>query len=199
MRCTSARRRPTPSRKALRIHHAVERLAVARRDLDRFRIGEQPVDDELAVPHVVFFDLRPFANPPQLHQRVTCVGLVFREDDFLQRVGADDPDLDEVGIGDEIQRDEIGARLFDGRELLLQRLLGRAVQERRDQARSVADDLVQVRRQLRRERAPALGAERLRPRSTRTRCGTRAASTSRRPRRRSRARPTCCRSVSRIS
>jgi hypothetical protein len=40
------------------------------------------VDDHLAVAHVVFFDLRPLAHAPQLHERVARVALVLGRDDL---------------------------------------------------------------------------------------------------------------------
>ena len=60
----------------LRIDHHQVRLAVARARFDRLGVGHQPAHDHLAVAHVVFLDLRAFADAAQLHQRVARVGLV---------------------------------------------------------------------------------------------------------------------------
>ena len=58
------------------------------------------------------------------------------------------PSSTSLRIGQEVQRDEIGARLLERRELLLERGLRVAVQPLGDLARAVADHLVHVRRQL---------------------------------------------------
>ena len=44
------------------VHHHVERFAIARPRLDGIGVRHQPVDDHLAVAHVVFFDLGPLAD-----------------------------------------------------------------------------------------------------------------------------------------
>ena len=84
MRWTSASRRPAPSWNALTSTIDVVGLAVAAADLDSGRVRHQPVDDHLAVAHVVFFDLRPFADAAQLDQRVARVALVLGADDVLR-------------------------------------------------------------------------------------------------------------------
>ena len=77
----------------------------------------QPAHDHLPVAHVVFLDLRAFANAAQLHQRVAGVGLVLGADDRVMVGGREDAELDELRVGDEIEADEIGAPFFERREL----------------------------------------------------------------------------------
>ena len=122
------------------------------------------MDDHLAVAHVVFFDLRALAHAAQLHERVPRVRLVLGAHDVLVVAGGNQPELHHVRIGDEVERDEIGARLLDRRELLLERGLRHAPQRLGDQARAVADDLVQVGRQLARRTRPSASPARPPPR-----------------------------------
>ena len=106
------------------------------------------MDDELPVAHVIFLDLRAFADTPELHQGVARVRLVLGQDDLRVRLGLHDPDLDQVRIGHEVERHQIRAGLFDGRRMFLERLFWRASERFRYQAGPVPDDLVQVRGEL---------------------------------------------------
>jgi len=74
-----------------------------------FVLRDEPRDDHLAVPHVVFFDGRPLANPTKLHERVPCVVLERRLNDVRVIPGIHDAELDQLGIRDKVQRDEIRA------------------------------------------------------------------------------------------
>ena len=58
------------------VGHHVERLAVAPPLLHGVGVRHQPPHDELAVAHVVFFEVRALAHAPQLHQGVAREGLV---------------------------------------------------------------------------------------------------------------------------
>ena len=94
---------------------------------------------------MVFFDLRALAHPPQLDQRVAGVGLVLGQHDLRLIRAGDQPELRELRVGQEVQRDEIRARFLERGVLLLERRLRIAVQPLRDLARGVADHLVHVR------------------------------------------------------
>ena len=131
---------------------------------------------------MIFFDLRALADAPQLHERVARVALVFGAHDLVVILLGDETELDELRIGQEIQRDQIGPRFLERGKLLFQRRLRIALQPLLDLARRVPDDLVHVRRQLAGERAPLLRPRGFFRRPGRTRCGTPAASTCRRPR-----------------
>ena len=91
--------------KRLGIGHHVVGLAAARPHLDRRGVRHQPVDDHLAVAHVVFFDVRALADPPQLDQRVARVALVLGAHDLVVRIIRHQAELDQLSIGQEIQRD----------------------------------------------------------------------------------------------
>ena len=52
-------------------------------DPDGLGVGQQPVDDELAVAHVVLLDLRALADAAQLNQRIARIRLVFRQHDLV--------------------------------------------------------------------------------------------------------------------
>ena len=67
------------------------------------------MDDHLAVAHVVFFDLRPLADAPQLHERVARVRLVLGENHVGVILFGDEAELDELRVGDEVERHEIRA------------------------------------------------------------------------------------------
>jgi hypothetical protein len=73
-------------------------------------------------------------------------------------VTGDEPELDDLRIGQEVERHEIGARLLDRRELLFQQLLRRRHDSFGHATRAVTDDLVHLGRQLARERTPPAGA-----------------------------------------
>ena len=150
-----------PRAERLGIDHHVVRPAVARPPIDRLGVRHQPVDDHLAVAHVVLLDLAPVAHPPELKQRVAGVGLVLGEHDVLLRLGRENADLDELRVGEEVEPDEVGPRLLEGRVLLVQPGLGRAAQPLRQLPRGVADDLVHVRGHLAGEAAPLPRALRL--------------------------------------
>ena len=66
----------------------------------------------------------PFAHAAQLHERVARVVLVLGADDLVVIAVLDQAELDELRIGQEVQRDEIGARLLERRILLLQTACG---------------------------------------------------------------------------
>ena len=72
---------------------------------------------------MVFFDLRPLADPAQLNERVSGVGLVLGAHDLVLIGRRQDADLDELRVRQEIQGDEVGPRFFERRELLLQQRL----------------------------------------------------------------------------
>ena len=127
-------------------HHQVG-LAVAGALLDRLGVGHQPAHDHLAVAHVIFFDLRAFADAPQLDQRVARVGFVLRLDDVVVIGGGDDADLDQLRIGDEIETDQVGAAFLERGEVLLDQRLRIALAVRLA-ARRVADHFVHVGGQL---------------------------------------------------
>ena len=80
-------------------------------------------DDHLPVAHVVFFDLRALADAAELDERVARVAFVFGADDLVVVRLVDQPELDELRVGQEVERDEIGARLLERRVLLLQHRL----------------------------------------------------------------------------
>ena len=134
-----------------RIHHHEVRFAIALPLLDRLRVGHEPPHDHLAVAHVVLFDLRPLAHTAELHQRVARVRLVFGAHDVVLVGGGDDPQLDQLRIGQKIQSDEVGTCFLERREVLLDQLLRGALDPRRHLSRCVADDLVHVGRELTRE------------------------------------------------
>ena len=75
------------------VHHHVVRLAVAPPHVDRVGVRHQPVDDHLAVAHVIFFDRRALAHAPQLHERIARVGLVLGLHDLRLMLGRQQPDL----------------------------------------------------------------------------------------------------------
>ena len=184
--------------KRVRIGEHIVRLAVALADFDRVRMRHQPVHDRLAIAHVILFELRPFPNASQLHQRVARISLVLGAYDLGLILGRQQPELGEMRIGDEIQGDEIRARLLERRVLLLEQFLRLALDVVRHSAGSVAEHLVNLGRQLAGKRAPSLGAidlvlvpgkflpKRVERRLLRT------------PRSRSTARRTCCRIRSRM-
>ena len=97
---------------------------------------------------MVFFDLRALAHAAQLHHRVARVGLVLGADDRLLIGRRDDAELGELGIGDEVQPDQIGAAFFERGEVLLDGLLRRALEAGGLLARRVADHFVHVGVQL---------------------------------------------------
>ena len=72
-------------------------------------------------------------------------------------VGRTEAERHHLRIGDEVERDQVGARLLQRRVLLAQ-AAGQILGHRGlDQAGAVPDDLVQVGRELGGEIAPALG------------------------------------------
>ena len=107
---------------------------------------------------MVFFDLGPLADAAQLHERVARVALVLGADDVGVIRLVDEPELDELPIGHEVERHEIGARLLERGILFLQHALRIALQAFGDPAGAVADHLVHVGRQLAGDAAPLLGA-----------------------------------------
>ena len=76
---------------------------------------------------MVLFELRPLAHAPQLNDRVSRVRLILRAHDVFVIGGRDDPQLYELGIGDEVEADEIGAPFLERGELLFDQLLRRAL------------------------------------------------------------------------
>jgi hypothetical protein len=75
---------------------------------------------------VILLDLRALADAPQLDQRISRVGLALGAGDRLLIRGRDDAELGELGVADEVEADQVGARFLQRRELFLQRRLGRA-------------------------------------------------------------------------
>ena len=96
-----------------RIRHHVERLAVALAHVDRLCVRHQPADDHLAIPHVVLFELGALAHPTQLKERSPRVRLVLGTYDVIMIVLRDEAEFDELGVRQEVQRDQVGARLLD--------------------------------------------------------------------------------------
>ena len=94
---------------ALKVWRFIPPVPVPLPDLYRRGVGHQPPDDHLPVAHVVLFDLRAFADPAQLHERVARVAFVLGAHDLVLVAGPDDAELGQPGISDEVQGDEIGA------------------------------------------------------------------------------------------
>ena len=97
---------------------------------------------------MILFDLRPLADAAELHQRVARVRLVLGAHDCVLVGGGDDPELDELRVGQKVQSDKVGARFFERREVLLDQLLRGALDARRHLSGRVADHLVHVGREL---------------------------------------------------
>ena len=140
--------------KRMWIDHDVIRLAVAPADVDRGGVGDQPVDDHLTIAHVIFFDVRPLADTPKLHERVARVALVLGADDLGVILVGDEPELDQLRIRQEVQRDEVGARLFERGVLLPERRLRVPLQPLLDSTGAVSDHFVHVSGQLAGKRVP---------------------------------------------
>ena len=157
-------------------------------------LRQQPVHDRLAVAHVIFFELRAFADAPQLHQRVARVGFVLGLHDRLLLVGRHQADRRQVRIGHEVQRHQIGARLLERRVLLLQQILRRHRDVIGHAARAVAEHLVNLGGQLARQTRPTAWRA---PTSASSQAELLAEAvghaSARRRRARSTATPTCCR------
>ena len=58
---------------------------------------------------MVFFELSALADAAQLKQRVPSVAFVLGEDDVFVVRFLDNPDLDQLSIGDEVQGDEVSS------------------------------------------------------------------------------------------
>ena len=114
--------------------------------------------DRLSIAHVILFELRAVAHAPQLHQRVAGVGLVLGLHNRRLLVARNQADVRQVGIRHVVQRHQVGASFFERRILLLQHILRRDADVVRHPARAVAEDLVNLGRQLARKRTPPLGA-----------------------------------------
>ena len=140
------------------VHANVVGLAVALAHVDRRRVRHQPPDDHLPVAHVVLLDLRAVPDPPELHERVPRVRLVLGEDDLLLVLGRQHPDLGDLRLGHEVERDEVRPRLLERRVLLLQRELRLTFEVFGDASRSVTEHFVDAGRDLARDRAPFLGS-----------------------------------------
>ena len=75
-------------------------------------IRDRPPHDHLAVAHVVFLDLRAFADPAELRQRIPRVALVLGANDLFLIRARHDPQLGKLGVGKEIEGHEVGAGFF---------------------------------------------------------------------------------------
>ena len=115
------------------------------------------MDHHLPVAHVVLLQLVPLADAPELQDGVAGVRLVLRERNVRLILGVEDPDLHQLRVGDEVERDEVGARLLQRGVLLAEERLRVAAEALGELAGGMPDDLVHVRGHVAGQAAPALG------------------------------------------
>ena len=77
---------------------------------------------------MVLFDLRALADAPELDERVARIALVLSLHDVGVVLGVDEPELRELRIGQEVERDKVGSGLFERRKLFLERRLRTALE-----------------------------------------------------------------------
>ena len=61
---------------------------------------------------MVFLDLRPLPDAAELHERVARVALVLGLHDLSLVGRGDEPELHQLRVGQEVQRDQVSARLL---------------------------------------------------------------------------------------
>src|SRR6476469_4749610 len=98
----------------------------------------------MTIAHVVFLDLRTFANSPQLNQGISRVGFVLRLYDLVVIGSVNQSEVHHLRVWQEVQRDEIGARLFQRRIVFLEERLWTPLQVRCDLSGRVPDDFMEI-------------------------------------------------------